>query len=214
MLFESLFPGVAHNISAADEVSISKLGGGGVITYDNCNGAMKVKRLLVRAVQEAVAAEAREEGGGWANLPEEEKKARALVLEVDGWNHLRNVWLGNVTASSLSGSPARSFARRAGRSRLLAARGCWDRVAIARSREWVERCHPRALLLHVERTKGSRQDLAFEGAGAVYMNCAFWVEFLDERIVELIASVCVQLHHSHGNKNAAALARGELAHAC
>eukprot|EP00965_Chrysotila_dentata_P138951 4595329-Pleurochrysis_carterae.AAC.1 len=26
-------------------------------------------------------------------------------------------------------------------------------------REWVERTHPRALLLHMERTKGSRQDI-------------------------------------------------------
>eukprot|EP00965_Chrysotila_dentata_P026689 884997-Pleurochrysis_carterae.AAC.2 len=37
-------------------------------------------------------------------------------------------------------------------------------------REWVERMHPRALLLHVERTKGSRQDIAFEGAAPVYLN--------------------------------------------
>eukprot|EP00965_Chrysotila_dentata_P105673 3490413-Pleurochrysis_carterae.AAC.1 len=50
------------------------------------------------------------------------------------------------------------------------------------SREWVERMHPRASLLHVERTKGSRPDLAFEGAAPVYTNRVLWVEFLDERL--------------------------------
>ena len=42
--------------------------------------------------------------------------------------------------------------------------------------------HPGALLLHVERASGSRQDLCVEGAGAVYWNRKYWVEFLDERL--------------------------------
>jgi hypothetical protein len=49
-------------------------------------------------------------------------------------------------------------------------------------REWVERNHPGSLLLHVERATGSRQDLAVEGACAVYWNRTCWVEFLDERL--------------------------------
>eukprot|EP00957_Ditylum_brightwellii_P199082 15175856-Ditylum_brightwellii.AAC.1 len=48
--------------------------------------------------------------------------------------------------------------------------------------EWIEHNHPGVLLLYIERTSGSRQDLAVEGAGAVYCNRRFWVEFLDERL--------------------------------
>jgi len=42
--------------------------------------------------------------------------------------------------------------------------------------------HPGALLLHVERAAGSRQDLCTEGSLAVYMNYPFYVEFLDEML--------------------------------
>lgn len=42
--------------------------------------------------------------------------------------------------------------------------------------------HPGALLMHVERSLGGRQDFAVEGAGAVYYNLRYWVEFLDERL--------------------------------
>ncbi len=37
---------------------------------------------------------------------------------------------------------------------------------------WLKRNHPGALLVPVERTAGSRQDLAAEGAAAVYWSCA------------------------------------------
>jgi len=49
-------------------------------------------------------------------------------------------------------------------------------------KEWISRVHPLALLFHVADTKGARQDLAFEGAGPVYMNRVYWTEFLDERL--------------------------------
>ena len=51
--FEELFPGAAHNIPDDGEMDIAKLAGGAA-TSDNCNGALKVKRLLVEAVAEAV----------------------------------------------------------------------------------------------------------------------------------------------------------------
>ena len=46
----------------------------------------------------------------------------------------------------------------------------------------MEKNHPGTFLLHVERASGSRQDLCVEGAGAVYWNRQYWVEFLDERL--------------------------------
>ena len=36
--------------------------------------------------------------------------------------------------------------------------------------KWIEEHHPGAILFHVERTSGSRQDICVEGAGAIYWN--------------------------------------------
>jgi hypothetical protein len=47
-------------------------------------------------------------------------------------------------------------------------------------KHWLLKYHPGALLVPVQRTAGSRQDLATEGAGAVYWNRIYYVEFLDE----------------------------------
>ena len=44
------------------------------------------------------------------------------------------------------------------------------------------RCHPGALLMHVARTSGARQDLCVEGASAVWWNRRYWIPFLDERL--------------------------------
>ena len=46
--------------------------------------------------------------------------------------------------------------------------------------KWIETYHPGALLLHVERSTGSRQDISAGGSGAVHMNRPYWIEFLDE----------------------------------
>eukprot|EP00966_Prymnesium_polylepis_P059052 1368957-Prymnesium_polylepis.1 len=40
-VFEDLFPGVPHDIPDASEMDIAKLGGGGAVTSDKCNSAMK-----------------------------------------------------------------------------------------------------------------------------------------------------------------------------
>eukprot|EP00965_Chrysotila_dentata_P103735 3423867-Pleurochrysis_carterae.AAC.3 len=48
VLLKPLFPGVQHDIPKPEESRISKLGGGGAVTSDNCIGAMKVKRVLVK----------------------------------------------------------------------------------------------------------------------------------------------------------------------
>ena len=44
-------------------------------------------------------------------------------------------------------------------------------------RQCIETYQPRELLLHVKRASGSRQDLALEVAGAVYINLPYWIEF-------------------------------------
>ena len=49
-------------------------------------------------------------------------------------------------------------------------------------RQWIECTYPGVLLLRVERASGSRQDLCVEGAGALFYNRSYWLEFLDERL--------------------------------
>ena len=48
--------------------------------------------------------------------------------------------------------------------------------------KWMSKNHPGALLLHVERASGSRQDLCVEGSGALYWNRKYWIEFLDKQL--------------------------------
>ena len=46
---------------------------------------------------------------------------------------------------------------------------------------WLKEYHPEVLLfIAVQRTSGSRQDLAVEGAAAVYWNQKYYIGFLDE----------------------------------
>jgi hypothetical protein len=122
-----------------------------------------------------------------------------LVLEIDCWNHLRNVWLGAATAA-LTGRlkenlkeelEAIDFRLRVGTDLVLVLRAADKEFSLSANypkghgdlfREWIQRVHPKALLLHIISTQGSRQDLAFDGARALYMNRVYWAEFLDERL--------------------------------
>ena len=46
----------------------------------------------------------------------------------------------------------------------------------------IETYHPVALILHIERALGYHQDLYVEGAGALYIKCPYWKEFLDKHL--------------------------------
>ena len=46
--------------------------------------------------------------------------------------------------------------------------------------EWMIKNYPKAFLVHAERATGSRQDLITMGAGPIYWNGIFNVEFLDD----------------------------------
>ncbi len=45
--------------------------------------------------------------------------------------------------------------------------------------EWMREHYPGALLLHVERAAGSRQDLCIKGCLPIIMNYPYYLEFLD-----------------------------------
>ena len=178
-------------------MNIAKLGNGGMITADNCNPALKVKRLMVEAVQAAIKHEHTAEE--WDALSEEEQVAKLLVLEGDCWQHLRNVWFGRVTNGITNKLNVKlkeeleaiDFRLRVGTDMVGVLRACDKEFSLCANypkghgdqfREWVVRCHPKALLYHVLSTDGGRQDMACEGAGPFYMNRIYWIEFLDERL--------------------------------
>ena len=195
-VFEELYPGVEHDIPDASEMTISKLGRGAVCS-DNCNGAMKVKRLVAKEVQTAVTL--KHTKAEWEAFSEEEKTVKHLVLEIDCHNHLRNVWLGAATKAVTNrlketlkdqldiidsrlrvGTEMDATLRAADKEFSLCAnypKGHGDLF-----HAWITLKHPKALLMHVMRTSGSRQDLPFDGSPAIYMNRVYWIEFLDERL--------------------------------
>ena len=107
------------------------------------------------------------------------------VLEVDCWNHLRNVWLGGMTKAlsiHLRGillndldnidkklrvsTSIENILRAVDKEFSLAAN--YPKGHGELFRKWIETHHPDAVLLHVERTAGSRQDMCVEGAGTIY----------------------------------------------
>mmetsp|Transcript_13403 Transcript_13403/g.29103 ORF Transcript_13403/g.29103 Transcript_13403/m.29103 type:complete len:910 (+) Transcript_13403:516-3245(+) len=188
-VMEEMYPDYIHNIPDPSSMNIGKLGYGGALTTDTCNGARKTRRLLVDLVKTAAE----------EMMAAADAGTIARVLEVDCWNHLRNVWLGGVIKSFSA------FLNAALRNDLdeidprLRVSTSMDSVLRAVDREfslcanypkghgdlfrgWIEENHPGAMLLHVERASGSRQDLSVEGAGAVYWNRKYWIEFLDERL--------------------------------
>jgi hypothetical protein len=60
-------------LPSPDDIDINKLGDGGVVMTDTCNGAQKLRRILVSIVEGA--------------------------YDLDCMNHLRNVWFGGVEKS-------------------------------------------------------------------------------------------------------------------
>ena len=75
------YPTYEHNIPKDIGMNIGKLSCGGTVNSDTCNAARKTRRLIVTKIEEAEI---------------ELNRAGANVLEIDCWNHLRNVWLGGM----------------------------------------------------------------------------------------------------------------------
>ena len=78
-------------------MNIGKLGSGGALMSDTCNFEIKMCRLIFEQAHEAAEYFCKDESD------------YILVLEVDCWNHLRNVCLGGMTKalSNLLGNTIR-----------------------------------------------------------------------------------------------------------
>ena len=72
-------PSYQYYIPDPSSMNIGKLGSSGALMSDTCNGARKTRRLIVEKVHEDVEALRKDKYDG------------IRVLEVDCWNHLRNM---------------------------------------------------------------------------------------------------------------------------
>ena len=170
----------AHDIPLPEDVTIGKLGGEGLMS-DNCNTAQKEKRLLNEEVEKANA---------------DGKRAS----EDDCQHHLRNTWFGggikalskHITAFLKDHIDKIDSRLRIGSlSMEVVIRTSHKEFSLTKKypkghgeifQGFMNEYHPGALLFHCERVSGSRQDIAVEGACAVFWNRPYWVEFLDERL--------------------------------
>ena len=167
-------PDLVELIPHPDEIDVCKLGMGGVINTDTCNAARETRRLLVEHV------------GG-------------VTYEQDCCQHLRNVWINGVAkavysfvgdmledsldniSSFLRISPDLSQLIRAFHKEFSLTAN-YPKGHGEHFRTWMIDKHPKEFLMHAERALGNRQDLVCMGAGPIYWNRQFCVDFLDERL--------------------------------
>ena len=168
-------------------MNIGKLGISGDLTSETFNGERKTRHLIVEQVNEA------------EETLRKDDYDDIRVLEVDCWNHLRNVWLwvikkdlsnliGNTMREELDGIDLRLRVLTIIKSVLCAINQDFSLCANDPKRhgelfrEWIETYHHGELILHVEKALGYRQDISVEGAGAVYMNLPYRIELLDKHL--------------------------------
>ena len=72
-IVKAKYPDNVHLIPTPDSISIDKLGNGGVVMTDTCNGAQKLRCILVDKIDSA--------------------------QDLDCMNHLCNVWIGGMEMS-------------------------------------------------------------------------------------------------------------------
>ena len=175
-----------HDIPPAESLCITKMADHGTITTDTCNGARKIARLLKSAIEEKCVAN---------DMTEDQ----IYIFVLDCWNHLRNVWIGemNRVLSTYLADLMRKDLDHI--DSMLRVTTKFDMVLRAVKKEsslncnyckghgdefhtWMLTYHPGSLLFPVVRGSGPRQDFTTDGAGALFMNRTYYVQFLDQAL--------------------------------
>ena len=96
-MFHKLFPDDEWTGPKPEALTMARLAGGGALQSDTSNGARKAKRILA----EMIAEQAREIIGveEWGKLTEAEKSEMTRVHELDCWQHLRNIFLKEMSSA-------------------------------------------------------------------------------------------------------------------
>ena len=159
---------------------------GGAVTTDTCNTARKTSTIIKESIEQAA-------------IIMQKPSDDVSVIQVSCWHHLRNIWLGGMTKAlsaylneslrddleyidpALRVSPKIEMVLRAVDKEFSLCAN-YPKGHGEHFRKWMEEKYPDELLFHVERAAGSRQDLCVEGAGAIYWNRHYWLEFLDSQL--------------------------------
>ena len=186
---EATFPDSTHDIPDSTSMSLTKAVRATVMT-DTCNAARLEAELIVEEIRKAVKEKCEQDGIEAPDL---------IAMTADCHNHMRNVWIGAITkrmsaylnellAADLD---AIDFRYRVSTMMDAVLRAVDKEFSLPANypkghgdffKHWLKQYHPGALLVPVTRASGSRQDLAVEGAAAVYWNRKYYVEFLDENL--------------------------------
>ena len=170
------------------EIYFSNMRYGGSMSTAICNSARNLSSLLMEEATKIRKEKSLEKG---------EDNANVLIMRKYCHNHLRNVWIGDI-AKRLSEYLYRILVcdLEAIESRYIVST-IMDAVLRSIDKEFshpanypkghvdvfkqrMKKYHPRAMLVPVSRTSVSRQDLAVEGAVAVYWNRRCYVPFLGQ----------------------------------
>ena len=191
--FFELYPGETWTGPEAEQLSMGRLAGGGALMSDTCNTAEKAKRLLA----EMIAEQAQEAIGvaAWVTMSEAEQKDATRVHKLDCYQHLRNIFL-----KEMSSAQAKHVAEEL--KPHLDKFSSWERITTdysqllraaykefhqgnvyykGKGREfwvWMEENHPTDFIVHFERAEGGRQDLDYDAAVPLYIMRPYMVEFL------------------------------------
>lgn len=99
-MFVKMFPNAVWTGPDPSLCSLNRLGGGGALISDTCTTARKARRLLAQLIAEQV----QEHLGAdkWDAMSESEREAAQRTHEVDCWQHLRNIFLAEMSAAQVS----------------------------------------------------------------------------------------------------------------
>lgn len=170
--FEIMCPGEAWTGPDVSGCSLGRLGGGGALISDTCNAARKAKQLLA----DLIASQVEEHVGAekWAALSESERQTAVRTHQVDCWQHIRNIFLAEMSRAQAAHVQAELRAE-------LDTFSSWERMSTEFSqllracfKEFHHSCryykgqgrsyfvwlfdeYPAAFAIHLERADGGRQ---------------------------------------------------------
>ena len=108
-LFRKLYPGEEWSGPDPARLGLHRLGGGGGLMSDTCSTARKTKRCLQARIATAVEEAA---GDEWSTLSEEEQAERVRTHAISCMNHVRNIFLGEMSRAQGAHVKAELQARR------------------------------------------------------------------------------------------------------
>lgn len=104
--FEAMFPGEVWTGPDPSLCSLYRLGGGGALVSDTCNTARKTRELLATLIADQV--EQHLGANEWSAMSVAEQEQAIRTHHVDCWQHLRNIFLAEMSAAQVSVPNARS----------------------------------------------------------------------------------------------------------